>query len=333
VRIEDRGIRKWNLAPVGRPARLGFLLGCGALLAVVAEAVAALSGSLAAPKVILYGRDKGVPFHTLRGVAMDPTAGEIYVADAGRHEVVIFDTSGNLRGSFIHRVPGPDGPPVDGVPMWLAADGTGNLLISDERVPFVSVVDFRGRPLARLEVPAAGDSPRFEAGAIAIAPNGDILVASRGDVGRVQRFSSRYQHLGSWGVAGTDSGQIGSITGITVAADGRVFLTCALTRYAVQVFDPDGRFLAGFGTHDLGEGTFSMPSGVAATADGRLWVVDQVRQVVQVFSQSGSFVGMFGGLGTAPGEFKYPSALASDGGGLLVVAERVGNRVQVWRTR
>ena len=330
----ERGpARRTRVTPVGGWIPLGFVVLCGGLLFPVTAAPADVDPTLANPKVVVAARERDVPFHSLRGVAIDRGVGEIYVADGGRHEVVTYDTSGNLRGSFIHQVPGLGGTRVDGVPTWLAADREGHLLVSDDLVPFVDVVDFRGRSVARLEVPSEGDSTPFEAGAIAVTPSGDILVASRGKFGRVHRFSPRYQHLGRWGDAGMDAGQIGSITGIAAAADGRVFLTCAIARYAVHMFDADGRYLGGFGTHDLGGGTFSMPSGVATTDDGRLWVVDQVRQVVQVFNQSGSYLGMFGGLGTAPGEFRYPSALASDGGGLLVVAERVGNRVQVWRTR
>lgn len=314
----------------GRGRRWGLTL---AASLIASSSHAALDGSLASPTAMVFGRDQGIPFHSIRAIAVDPRAQEFFVADGGRHEVAAFDMSGRPLGAFVHRVPDARGRLVDGTPMWLAVDYEGNLLISDERVPWVDVVDFRGRPVARLEAPQEPGRPAFEAGAIAVGPDGGIFVASRDDSGRVHRFTARYEPQGSWGVAGADSGQIGAITGIAVAADGRVFLSCALTRLAVQSFDAEGRFLGGFGLHDLGEGNFSLPSGVAVTADGRLWVADQIRQVVNVFQVSGSYVGMFGGLGTAPGEFQYPSALASDGGGLLVVAERVGNRVQVWRTR
>jgi DNA-binding beta-propeller fold protein YncE len=112
-----------------------------------------------------------------------------------------------------------------------------------------------------------------------------------------------------------------------------VYVSCATTFFAVQVFDAQGAFEHGFGVHDLGPGNFSLPAGIAITADGRTWVADEIRQVVQVFDPAGSYVGMMGGLGVGPGEFRFPRALASDGRDLLVVAERVGDRVQVWRTR
>ena len=73
-----------------------------------------------------------------------------------------------------------------------------------------------------------------------------------------------------------------------------------------------------------------MPSGIAATPDGRIWVSDELRQIVQVFIPEGEFLGSLGRGGSAPGEFLYPSALATDGGERLAVAESVGARFQVF---
>lgn len=304
-----------------------------AVLALAAVAAAEISHSLAIPRAIMAGRDLGVPFHTLQGIAIDPAHGEVVVTDPGRHEVVTFDSTGNLLGWFVHRVTLPDGRIVDGDPTWVAIDRSGNLLVADTRVTWVDVLDLRGRSIGRLELPGAERGFDFGAGVIAVAPDGDILVATRGAEARIHRFDSGHQHIGEWGVAGTDSGRIAAVTGIAVSPDGRVHVACATTSLAVQVFDAEGRFEKGFGLHDIGPGNFSLPSGIVVTADGRTWVADEIRQVVQVFDPAGNYVGMMGGLGTAPGEFRYPRALASDGRDLLATAERVGNRVQVWRTR
>jgi DNA-binding beta-propeller fold protein YncE len=85
--------------------------------------------------------------------------------------------------------------------------------------------------------------------------------------------------------------------------------------------------------HDIGPGNFSLPSGVAVSADGRIWVSDEIRQIVQVFEPSGKFIQSVGVGGRGPGEFHYPSALASDGKDLVAVAEREGNRFQLLRVR
>jgi hypothetical protein len=95
------------------------------------------------------------------------------------------------------------------------------------------------------------------------------------------------------------------------------------------VFSLDGRYVTGFGRHDLGPGNFSLPSGLAFTTGGRVCVTDAIRQIVQVFESDGTFVGAFGGVGVGLGEFREPSALAGDGHGLLALAEKSGSRFQV----
>jgi DNA-binding beta-propeller fold protein YncE len=304
-----------------------------AAVGLTAVAAAQISHSLAIPRAIMAGRDLGVPFHTLQGIAIDLAHGEVVVTDPGRHEVVTFDSTGNLLGWFVHRVTLDDGRTIDGDPAWVAIDRAGHLLVSDLRVTWVDVLDLRGRSVGRLQLPGAERGFEHGAGVLAVAPSGEILVATRGAEARIHRFDKNHRHIGEWGVAGTDSGRIAAVTGIAVSPDGRVHVACATTSLAVQVFDAEGRFEKGFGLHDIGPGNFSLPSGIVVTADGRTWVADEIRQVVQVFDPAGKFVGMMGGLGTAPGEFRYPRALASDGRDLLATAERVGNRVQVWRTQ
>jgi DNA-binding beta-propeller fold protein YncE len=134
----------------------------------------------------------------------------------------------------------------------------------------------------------------------------------------------------SGGSAGHGPGQLSAITAIAELPDGSIAVACAQTELAVQIFDPTGKYLRGFGRHDIGQGNFSVPSGITATPDGRIWVSDELRQIVQVFNSEGQFLGSLGGGGLAPGEFLYPSALASDGGERLAVAESVGARFQVF---
>jgi hypothetical protein len=101
------------------------------------------------------------------------------------------------------------------------------------------------------------------------------------------------------------------------------------TKLAVQLFSADGVYETGFGIHDIGHGNFSVPSGIASTSDGRIWVSDEVRQVIQVFDHEGIFIGMLGGFGIAAGDLNYPSALVGDGRNRLAVAEREIGRVQI----
>lgn len=272
----------------------------------------------------------GEAFVRPRAVAVDPRHGEVMVANTGLGRVEFFDYRTFPRGYFTHSVPGPDGLPLAGEPTALAFDSRGHVLVSDLKAPYVDVLDYRGRPEAQIALPAPDDTAGGDRGpgALAVAPDGRIYVASRGR-GRVHVFDADYRLLTSWGTTGDDTTQLRNITALAVDSANRVYVACAASALAVQVFEDNGRYVLGFGKHDIGPGNFSLPTGIAFSAGGRVCVSDAIRQVVQVFDSGGNYVGAVGGPGVGPGEFREPSALAGDGHGLLALAEKSGGRFQV----
>lgn len=278
----------------------------------------------------------GLGFSGPMGIALDVEHGEVVVANTGQHRVEFFDLKTYPTGYFVHRVPDPVTRELrDGNPVFLAVDLEGNILVSDMIASYVDVVDYRGRTVAKLRLPAPDDTTlgTHGPGALAVAADGTIWVASRGGEGRVYRFTRDYEYVGTWGVPGKDAGQLQGITSLAVMPNGEVVVGCARTTLAIQVFDEKGGYLRGFGVHDIGPGNFSFPSGIAVTADGRMWVSDAIRHSVQVFDSSGKYLGTVGGTGVGPGEFVNPSALASDGRGMLALAENAGNRFQLMWVR
>jgi sugar lactone lactonase YvrE len=274
---------------------------------------------------------RGQSFIRPRGIAVDAEHGEVIVANTGLGRIEFFDFATWPRGFFEHRVQGADGHPRTGEPVSVAVDRDGRIFIADLVAAYVDVVDFRGRPLARLDLPAPDDSASGETGAgvVATGPDGRIYVGSRGKHGRIHVFDRELRHVATWGEAGREPGQLEIVSAIAADRDGRLYVVCATTTHAVQNFDAGGRFQFGFGAHDLGPGNFSLPSGITLTEDGRVWVSDAIRQIVQVFDSGGKYLGAVGGIGIRPGEFREPSALAGDGHGLLALTEKSGGRFQV----
>lgn len=264
----------------------------------------------------------GRTFEQPLGVAFDIRSGEIVVANTGMNRVEFFSRDGQPQGYFVHRVPGSDGADRDGLPKHVAVDAAGRILVVDAFASYVDVCDYRGRTLDRITLP--GPDSTIESGggpgALAIAPDGRILVASRGRVGRVHVFSPEGRWLASWGEAGKEPGKLSAIAGLAVAPNGEVAVTCVLTELGVQVFDAGGKYLRGFGVHDQGPGKFSAPSGIVITPDSRYWVSDLIRHNVQVFDSTGQLLGILGG-GEGSGAMLYPSALASDGRGMFATVE------------
>jgi DNA-binding beta-propeller fold protein YncE len=309
------------------------LLAC--LLVLAGGARAAKAEVLVDPVLMITGSDPGVPFRAPEGIALDARHGELLLAHTGAHRIDIFDLQGHPRARIIHQVTGPDGRSVEGTPVSIALDRAGQTVVTDRLAGYADVLDYRGRSLAHLDLPARGPAIFTEGpGAVACAPEGAVLVASRGDSGRVHEFAPDFTKTTEWGSAGTGPGRLSRVTGLAVSpVDGSVVVVCEGTQYAVQVFDRRGGYLRGFGAHEIGPGNFSYPSAVTVTSDGRIWVSDAIRQNVQVFDANGALLGAFGGPGRTPGRFTAPMAMASAGDTLLAIAERDGNRFQLMRIR
>ena len=309
-----------------RPARgrrLALATGLAAALALSAAAGRAADAPLLVPKLVIWGHADGATLRQPRGVAFDPLDGAIYVANTGEHRIEIYSRTGRALGQFVHRVTGPDRALGDGEPCALAFDRAGRLLVADNAARYVDVLTRRGRPVTRLDIPAGHPS------ALAIGVDGTIYVGTTGEESKVHLFRADYTPAGSWGQPGSAPGQLFGVTALGMLPDSTLAVACARTDLGIQVFTPTGGYLRGFGTHELGAGNLSLPSGVLGTSDGRIWVCDEIRQSLQVFDSRGVFLAQAGGRGAAPGEFAYPSALATDGKGLIAVTDRELGRVQV----
>lgn len=287
------------------------------------------AADLARPERVVSGYEDGTRFQVPRGVALDAAREELIVANTGDHRIEIFSLRGRPLGRFVHLVTLPDGSTVPGLPRAVAVLPTGRIAVTDNLVPTVDVVDRRGRPVFTISIPSsAPGAPQ----ALAVTPEGGLLIAGPPGDDHVYRYDAALRLVATWGARGEAPGELRSITGLAVLPDGRVAVACAQTKLGIQIFSSDGAYENGFGIHDIGHGNVSLPSGIAATADGRIWVADEIRQIVQVYDAQGAYLGMIGGFGLGPGAINYPSALAGDGGHRLAVAERELGRVQILTT-
>ncbi|HET9951365.1 MAG TPA: NHL repeat-containing protein [Candidatus Eisenbacteria bacterium] len=293
--------------------------------------VASAAAAQPTPELVLHGYTPDSRFNVPRAVVLNSARGEILVGDTGNHSVDVFSLFGRPLARYVHRVERHDGTWVDGNPVGLAVDSVGRILVVDAAASYVDVLDGLGRSFARLEPPASADSGTAGPGAVTVLKSGVILVGMSGDTGRIYRFTREYALDGSWGEAGRSPGQLSSVIGLAEEADGRILVVCPDTELAVQRFTADGKFVEGFGRHEIGPGNFSFPSGITITSDGSLYVSDELRHVVVVLDSTGKQVDAIGGGGPGPGQFEYPSALSSDNQGRLAVVERGTARLQLLR--
>lgn len=152
---------------------------------------------------------------------------------------------------------------------------------------------------------------------VALAPDGDLYVADRGNR-RIQRFSATGEYLEQWGSLGSEPGKFGAdLVGVAVAPDGKVFALdqrSGGSGFRIQRFDAAGTYEVGWGGEEgAGLGQFDEPTDIAVGPDGRVYILEAGNHRVQSFDADGSDAAAWGTAGTGgEGEFADPTTIAVD---------------------
>jgi hypothetical protein len=162
--------------------------------------------------------------------------------------------------------------------------------------------------------------------AIAMDEDGTIFLAdsSAGDIVALTREGRQKLRFGR---RGSEKGEFTMITGIWLTPD-RIVVSDAQA-LGVQLFDRKGRFVAGWGKHDMGKENVSLPAGVVVDARGRIVLLDGIRQELKFYDDAGRFLDRLGGFSRQPGGIAFARDLSLDRQGRLCVADTGNFRVQV----
>ncbi|MFH1739927.1 MAG: hypothetical protein ABIH23_13030 [bacterium] len=155
---------------------------------------------------------------------------------------------------------------------------------------------------------------------IALTPEGDLLIADIG-VSKIYRFSIDGEYLGEIGLGGGDGpGHISPPRDIAVDPKGRVVVSDLRTGPPrIQIFNPDGSFLCGFGQKGVWEGHVLRTQGMAFDPSGRLLVTDIDNMRVNIYDGEGNFLESWEKRGVNPGNFNAPYGLVIDRNGDVFV--------------
>lgn len=128
--------------------------------------------------------------------------------------------------------------------------------------------------------------------AVAVAPAGDIYVASTVEVVRYSPEGVKRHHWGD------TSGSLSELTSLAVAPNGEVFVTDR-SENRVKRFSATGELKGQWGQLGTGRGQFGRPTSVAVDRQGRVYVGDPGQATasrrVQIFTAGGKFLGQIGG--------------------------------------
>jgi hypothetical protein len=269
-------------------------------------------------------------FYEPSGIAID-SSGNTYVADTLNNRIQKFDGQGTFIstwgsvGSEIGHFDSPQGIAVDSSDCIYVADvfnhriqkfdRSGNLITAWGSLG--SAVGYFDRPVG-----------------IAVGSSDNIYVADSGN-DRVQKFDRNGNFISGWGSTGSAAGQFDSPQAIAIDLHATenglrdsVYVGDANNR--IQRFDPDGVFVAEFGSEGRDDGQFTDPMGIGITPSSHLVVSDSGNIRVQELYWDGGFITKWGGFGRGEGQFDRPSGIAVTPSGTVYVADSRNNRIQVF---
>lgn len=282
-------------------------------------------------------------------VAAD-SSGNVWVADAGHDRVQEFDSSGEFVRQFGAT---GSGNGQFSNPSGIAVTAAGNVYVADTGNNRVQEFDSKGE-FVRKWGSLGGEPGQFRSlQSIAVDPEGHIWTvgSSTKSAIPVQEFSATGEYLGQLGAKGSEAGQLTTPQAIAVDASGRIWVADA-GNDRVSEFKASGEFIRAFGwgvstgaeelqvcsascqagAAGTGEGQLSDPQGLAADAEGNVWVSDAGTDRVQEFSSEGAYLSQFGTAGNGDGQFSAPQGVALDEEGNVWVADTANDRVQEWLT-
>lgn len=249
----------------------------------------------------------------------------LYIADAGLGAILMYDANGMYTGRF----------PVasaEGSPMMVATDAAGLIYVGHNRSPKISVLDYKGSPLAVLDLPGvAADSKDNGSRPLYLAsggPDGGVYVMkSRGGLVRIDPEGSAHKEVSIEG-KNTDEAP-NQIFGFSIDQAGR-FLFSDMRPYSVVRYDTEQQKFQRIGSPGVIYGLIARPAGIATDEQGHIFVTSTVRNKVLCYDQNGEFVEEFGSIGENHGQFYMPGKIASDSKNRLFVLETALKRVQVF---
>lgn len=275
------------------------------------------------PLRVVYQQVEGTFLKSPRGVWVDRSKGDVYVADTSNDLVAVYDGMGLPLFSFGYNRELKE-------PVKAVADPTGRIYVLNGIPRAVKIFSYRGEYLN--DFPLSGGTKTANPTALAVDQAGNVYIADANSR-QIQVYDPQFRLIREFGRKADDSSHFNTVQAIAVDGDGTVYVADATGTPCIQVFSPEGKFLRGWGAHDAGPHNFSLPAGLAIDGEGRVIVVDTMRSAITVFTKEGNYLSRHGGQGRQPGAVSYPTDIASNGGKKIYVVERLGSRLQVFEEK
>lgn len=264
----------------------------------------------------------------LHGTVSDK--GRIYVADAGRNAVLVFDPKAPAEekddrgeGQLLVWQRATPRTPFEGVVAVSMAWG-GDIAVSDARLGFVARLNELGEPVGKL-----GQGELQRPTGLAFDPQRGWLFVADTLANDIKVYDQTGRRLHTIGSAGEGAGEFNAPTHLAFAG-GRLYVTDTLNN-RIQIFSPEGERIGGFGERGLYVGNLTRPKGVAVGEGGIVYVVESYFAHLLAFSERHELLLGINGSGAKGGNFLLPSGVWTDKAGRIYVADMFNGRIVVFQ--
>jgi len=274
------------------------------------------------------GGDNNGQFSEPKGLTVDG-AGNIWVADSANNRAQRWQLPGWKSSGYLDvQAVGSEGQLS--APNGVGTDKEGNVWVADTAHNRVQEFNSKGEFVRQFGTQGSANGQFNEPWAVAVDNSGNVWVADKGNF-RVQEFNSKGEYIRKFGTAGIGNGQFGRLRGIAVDPENHVWTielgTEGTGKPRVQEFTSEGTYLQQFGSEGSGVGQFIGPLGIAADANGNVWVADTGNRRIQGFNPKGERIAKFGQTGSEEGQLANPTGVAIANDGHVWVVDSKNNRV------
>lgn len=253
--------------------------------------------------------------------------GRVYVVDAGRNAVVVFDPNPPPDDESDHGqmlVWEEIGPRLRlGAPVALTIAWDGDIAVSDVQLGAVLRLNSKGEL-----VTALGRSELKRPAGLAFDRARGLLYVADAAAHDVKAYDADGKLVRTIGSAGETDGLFNAPTFLTFEND-HLYVSDTLNN-RVQVFDADGKRVRGFGERGLYIGNFTRPKGVAVDA-GIVYVAESYYGYLLAYDEQGRLLLAMNGNGMKDDKFILPTGVWTDRQGRIYIADMLNGRVVVFQ--
>jgi DNA-binding beta-propeller fold protein YncE len=215
------------------------------------------------------------------GIAVDPSSGNVYVADTANSRIQVFSND----GTYISNWGKYDEVSRNGTlkfPQRIALDEQGNVYVADTANNRIQVFSNDGTYISNWGKYGRGNGSLNSPQDIALDEQGNVYVADTAN-SRIQVFSNDGTYISNWGRYGTGNGSFNQPSGIAVDQEGNVYVVDTANS-RIQVFSNDGTYISNWGKYGHSEVGMRFPTDIVIDpSSNNMLVTDTGNSRILVF--------------------------------------------------